>query len=146
VAGVYWEHLSSSRASSRVIVRSQTFAILSLSLPTLSSHSYLNLTLKMSSESTSKRPRTTPSSSIPPARSDSGVSVLPVSRVNRIIKADQDVNLCSKEAIFLIAKATVRSFALYFSLSIRMRGSNCLLSSLPPSPLLRSNRNVWLLR
>ncbi|GAA5830192.1 hypothetical protein JCM5353_003688 [Sporobolomyces roseus] len=65
----------------------------------------------MTNESTSKRPRTTPSSAIPPARSDSGTSVLPVSRVNRIIKADQDVNLCSKEAIFLIAKATERMVA-----------------------------------
>lgn len=33
--------------------------------------------------------------------------MLPTSRVNRIIKADEDVNLCSKEAIFLIAKAAV---------------------------------------
>ncbi|GAA5820186.1 hypothetical protein JCM11491_006144 [Sporobolomyces phaffii] len=37
-----------------------------------------------------------------------GTTALPTSRVNRIIKADQDVNLCSKEAIFLIAKATER--------------------------------------
>lgn len=32
---------------------------------------------------------------------------IPTARVNRIIKADKDVRLCSKEAVFLIAKATV---------------------------------------
>ncbi|BGP25565.1 DNA polymerase epsilon p12 subunit Dna polymerase epsilon subunit 4 [Rhodotorula toruloides] len=31
---------------------------------------------------------------------------IPTARVNRIIKADKDVRLCSKEAVFLIAKAT----------------------------------------
>ncbi|KAL8287027.1 hypothetical protein RQP46_004033 [Phenoliferia psychrophenolica] len=34
-----------------------------------------------------------------------GTSLLPIVRVHRIIKADQDVRLCSKEAIFLIGKA-----------------------------------------
>lgn len=44
------------------------------------------------------------------AMADPGVSLLPTSRVHKIIKADKDVRLCSKEAIFLISKATVRSF------------------------------------
>lgn len=35
-----------------------------------------------------------------------GTSALPISRVHRIIKADIDVRLCSKESIFLIGKAT----------------------------------------
>ncbi|KAK4054068.1 hypothetical protein OIV83_001093 [Microbotryomycetes sp. JL201] len=35
-----------------------------------------------------------------------GVSQLPVSRVNKLIKLDPDVKLCSKEAVFLIAKLT----------------------------------------
>ncbi|GAA5994794.1 hypothetical protein JCM5350_001877 [Sporobolomyces pararoseus] len=61
----------------------------------------------MSTESTTKRPRVATSSNA----TERGTSVLPVSRVNRIIKADQDVNLCSKEAIFLIAKATERMVA-----------------------------------
>lgn len=39
---------------------------------------------------------------------DRGVSALPISRVNKIIKQDKDVKLCSKEAIFLISKTTVR--------------------------------------
>lgn len=34
-------------------------------------------------------------------------SQIPTSRVNRIIKADKDVRLCSKEAVFLISKAAV---------------------------------------
>ncbi|GAA6007338.1 histone-fold domain-containing protein [Rhodotorula paludigena] len=33
-------------------------------------------------------------------------SAIPSARVNRIIKADKEVRLCSKEAIFLISKAT----------------------------------------
>ncbi|GAA5994809.1 hypothetical protein JCM5350_001885 [Sporobolomyces pararoseus] len=61
----------------------------------------------MSTESITKRPRVATSSNA----TERGTSVLPVSRVNRIIKADQDVNLCSKEAIFLIAKATERMVA-----------------------------------
>lgn len=39
---------------------------------------------------------------------DVGTSLIPIARTNRIIKADQDVRLCSKEAIFLIGKAAVR--------------------------------------
>lgn len=35
-----------------------------------------------------------------------GVSVFPVARVQRIIKADRDVDICSKEATFLISIAT----------------------------------------
>lgn len=41
-----------------------------------------------------------------------GVSLLPISRVHRIIKADKDIKLCSKEAIFLISKATVSHLSL----------------------------------
>ncbi|GAA5936973.1 hypothetical protein JCM3775_001915 [Rhodotorula graminis] len=36
----------------------------------------------------------------------SGESKIPVARVNRIVKADKEVRLCSKEAVFLISKAT----------------------------------------
>ncbi|GAA5909271.1 histone-fold domain-containing protein [Sporobolomyces salmoneus] len=61
----------------------------------------------MSAEPTKKRPRTVPA----PTSMERGTTVLPTSRVNRIIKADQDVNLCSKEAIFLIAKAAERMIA-----------------------------------
>ncbi|GAA5823499.1 hypothetical protein JCM3770_004480 [Rhodotorula araucariae] len=39
-----------------------------------------------------------------------GTSAIPVARVNRIVKADKEVRLCSKEAVFLISKATVRPF------------------------------------
>lgn len=35
-----------------------------------------------------------------------GVSVLPVARVQRIIKADRDVDICSREATFLVSMAT----------------------------------------
>ena len=41
----------------------------------------------------------------------SGTSAIPVARVNRIVKADKEVRLCSKEAVFLISKATVRPFS-----------------------------------
>lgn len=33
----------------------------------------------------------------------------PLTRIKHIVKMDPDVNLCSQEALFLIAKATVRS-------------------------------------
>ncbi|POY69918.1 hypothetical protein BMF94_7080, partial [Rhodotorula taiwanensis] len=38
----------------------------------------------------------------------SSQSAIPTARVNRIIKADKDVRLCSKEAVFLISKAAER--------------------------------------
>ncbi|KAM0747051.1 hypothetical protein T439DRAFT_329312 [Meredithblackwellia eburnea MCA 4105] len=41
-----------------------------------------------------------------PPECEKGTSLLPLSRVHRIIKADQDIQMCSKEAIFLIGKAT----------------------------------------
>ena len=47
-----------------------------------------------------------------PRRMDRGISALPISKVNKIIKQDKDVKLCSKEAIFLISKTTVRAPAL----------------------------------
>ncbi|GAA5839930.1 hypothetical protein JCM3766R1_004725 [Sporobolomyces carnicolor] len=56
-------------------------------------------------KNTTKRPRAGAAASPSIER---GTTVLPTSRVNRIIKADEDVNLCSKEAIFLIAKAAER--------------------------------------
>lgn len=34
-------------------------------------------------------------------------SAIPTARVNRIIKADKDVRLCSKEAVYLISRAAV---------------------------------------
>lgn len=37
-----------------------------------------------------------------------GSSVLPQARVNRIVKSDKDIAMCSKEALFLISVATVR--------------------------------------
>lgn len=51
----------------------------------------------------------------PSTFADPGVSFLPISRVHRIIKADRDIKICSKEAIFLISKATVRSLILYLA-------------------------------
>ncbi|GAA6025835.1 hypothetical protein JCM10207_004389 [Rhodosporidiobolus poonsookiae] len=47
------------------------------------------------------RARSLPASTVAP-----GESAIPVARINRIIKADKDVRVCSKEAVFLIAKAT----------------------------------------
>lgn len=41
-----------------------------------------------------------------PVKRQRGVSVLPVARVQRIIKADRDVDICSREATFLISMAT----------------------------------------
>ena len=38
---------------------------------------------------------------------DLGVSTLPMSRVAKIIKADSEIYMCSKEATFLIGIATV---------------------------------------
>ena len=35
---------------------------------------------------------------------------IPVTRVKQIVKMDPDVSLCSKEALFLIAKTTVHIF------------------------------------
>ena len=35
-----------------------------------------------------------------------GTSILPTARVQRIIKADRDVDICSREATFLISAAT----------------------------------------
>ncbi|SCV69819.1 BQ2448_1213 [Microbotryum intermedium] len=40
------------------------------------------------------------------ARIPAGTTMLPISKVHKIIKADKDVRLCSKEAIFLISKTT----------------------------------------
>ncbi|GAA5875131.1 hypothetical protein JCM1840_007263 [Sporobolomyces johnsonii] len=59
----------------------------------------------MDAQPATKKPRTS-TSAVPAPTGDLGASLLPISRVNRIIKADKDVRLCSKEAIFLIAKAT----------------------------------------
>ncbi|SGY13813.1 BQ5605_C010g05983 [Microbotryum silenes-dioicae] len=39
-------------------------------------------------------------------RIPAGTTMLPISKVHKIIKADKDVRLCSKEAIFLISKTT----------------------------------------
>ncbi|SJX62267.1 related to DPB3-third-largest subunit of DNA polymerase II [Sporisorium reilianum f. sp. reilianum] len=40
------------------------------------------------------------------SKSQRGVSIFPTARVARIIKADRDVDICSKEATFLISMAT----------------------------------------
>ncbi|GAA6043457.1 hypothetical protein JCM8097_002869 [Rhodosporidiobolus ruineniae] len=45
-------------------------------------------------------------SSMPAPTVAPGVPAIPIARVNKIIKADRDVRVCSKEAVFLIAKAT----------------------------------------
>ena len=52
-----------------------------------------------------------PGPSVSPSKSGAkgptpGVSVFPTARVSRIIKADRDVDICSKEATFLISIAT----------------------------------------
>lgn len=43
-----------------------------------------------------------------PAERQAGVSAFPAARVAKIIKADADVDMCSKEAVFAISMATVR--------------------------------------
>ncbi|CBQ72406.1 conserved hypothetical protein [Sporisorium reilianum SRZ2] len=40
------------------------------------------------------------------SKSQRGVSIFPTARVARIIKADRDIDICSKEATFLISMAT----------------------------------------
>lgn len=42
-----------------------------------------------------------------PGQADLGVSNLPVARVSKIIKADSEIHICSKEATFLIGVAAV---------------------------------------
>jgi len=67
----------------------------------------------------------------------SGESKIPVARVNRIVKADKEVRLCSKEAVFLISKATV-SCILRLCTGTRARVDPSLppsLSPLAPLPL-----------
>lgn len=46
------------------------------------------------------------SPSKPQAKAARGTSIFPTARVARIIKADRDVDICSKEATFLISVAT----------------------------------------
>lgn len=43
--------------------------------------------------------------------SKKGHSVLPTARITKIIKADEDIGIASKEAVFLISLATVRPFS-----------------------------------
>lgn len=50
--------------------------------------------------------RRAPRASLPPQK---GTTVFPMARVSRIIKADSAVDICSKEATFLISAATVCS-------------------------------------
>ncbi|GAA5917110.1 hypothetical protein JCM6882_009350 [Rhodosporidiobolus microsporus] len=45
-------------------------------------------------------------SSLPPSSVEPGQSAIPIARINKAIKADRDVKACSKEAVFLIGKAT----------------------------------------
>lgn len=79
----------------------------------------------------------------PTTSADPGVSFLPISRVHRIIKADRDIKICSKEAIFLMSKATVRSsHSDYFS---RRDYDAVFRSSLADSIAnITVNRNSWL--
>lgn len=44
-----------------------------------------------------------------PAAGAPGTSSFPISRVAKIVKADKDIAMCQKEAIFLMSVATVRS-------------------------------------
>ena len=48
--------------------------------------------------------RRAPRPSLPPQK---GTTVFPLARVSKIIKADSAVDICSKEATFLISAATV---------------------------------------
>lgn len=50
--------------------------------------------------------RRAPRPSLPPQK---GTTVFPMARVSKIIKADSAVDICSKEATFLISAATVCS-------------------------------------
>ncbi|BGP17308.1 hypothetical protein JCM10213_009088 [Rhodosporidiobolus nylandii] len=45
-------------------------------------------------------------STLPPSTVNLGQSAVPLARVGKVVKADRDVRICSKEAIFLISKAT----------------------------------------
>lgn len=40
-----------------------------------------------------------------------GTTAFPISKVSKIIKADKDVQMCQREAVFLISCATVRAIA-----------------------------------
>lgn len=65
---------------------------------------------RVSSRPTSRRPSTLCSLALYSPYSAAWTmaqSQIPTSRVNRIIKADKDIRLCSKEAVFLISKAAV---------------------------------------
>ncbi|CDW97953.1 hypothetical protein [Sporisorium scitamineum] len=57
-------------------------------------------------ESPSSPGPSTTSPSKSSSKSQRGVSIFPTARVARIIKADRDVDICSKEATFLISVAT----------------------------------------
>lgn len=63
-----------------------------------------------SRRSSKNKPRTNSTGAREKERDDGrepGTSLLPIARVAKIIKADQDVQACSKEATFLIGIATV---------------------------------------
>ena len=70
----------------------------------------VDVSVPESSESTkeavapSASSRRAPRPSLPPQK---GTTVFPLARVSKIIKADSAVDICSKEATFLISAATV---------------------------------------
>jgi hypothetical protein len=54
-----------------------------------------------------KKAATTANGEAPTATAAPGTSSFPISRVAKIVKADKDIAMCQKEAIFLMSIATV---------------------------------------
>lgn len=61
-------------------------------------------TLDARADATKKKPKTTAAEASPMP----GTTALPISKVSKIIKSDKEVQMCQKEAVFLISYATVR--------------------------------------
>ncbi|WFD00830.1 hypothetical protein MYAM1_003583 [Malassezia yamatoensis] len=61
-------------------------------------------------------PKRAPRPSLPAQK---GTTVFPVARISKIIKADSAVDICSKEATFLISAATVRGTVLIQELFVK---------------------------
>jgi hypothetical protein len=62
------------------------------------------------------------------------LQALPLARIKRMVKADEEVKAVSNEAIFLIAKATVRCCAQVCAVSPITRTQPTLSTCLPPPP------------
>ncbi|KAN0064615.1 DNA-directed DNA polymerase epsilon, subunit C [Thecaphora frezii] len=74
-----------------------------------SAHPTAHTTKPKSKSTPSKKPptkKTASSSSSSSSSRPKGTSIFPIARVQRIIKADRDVDICSREATFLISMAT----------------------------------------